>query len=249
LQAQVEPKTSTNGAGPLFEEFISQGAEGPQSDLNQARFYNHFRLHDAATATGVVLRLSNGDPLLIGKQIGRGVVYFYASTLGVGWTSLPVRQSYIPLLTRVLSAAVEGRTLPLNLQPGSTVIAPWPAKGAATLTLADQSTKAIDVIDAAAGQFVVLDNLRDAGLYQLSDAAGHRSAFTIAGGGIENDLRSLPNPAKAKLAAALGANVFPDWISAVKSLGPAGGAAPLWPWLLAGILVLYLFETWFVRTI
>ena len=138
--------------------------------MNQARFYNHYRLHDAQAITGVVLRLSNGDPLLIEKQIGRGKVYFYASTLGVGWTSLPVRQSYIPLLTRIFSAAVEGRTLPLNLEPGSTFITPWPTKGAATLTLADQSTRAIDVIDAAAGQFVVLDNLHDAGLYQLSDA-------------------------------------------------------------------------------
>jgi hypothetical protein len=249
LQAQVAPKASTTGAGPLFEEFIAQGAEGPQSDLNQARFYNHYRLHDPPAASGVVLRLSNGDPLLIEKQFGRGIVYFYASTLGVGWTSLPVRQSYIPVLTRIFSAAVEGRTLPLNLKPGSTFIAPWPAKGAATLTLADQSTKGVDVIAAAAGQFVVVDNLRDAGLYQLSDAAGHRSAFTIAGGGIENDLRSLPSPARAKLASALGANVFPDWSSAVKSLGPAGGTTPLWPWLLAGILVLYLFETWLVRSI
>ncbi|HWE03648.1 MAG TPA: BatA domain-containing protein [Tepidisphaeraceae bacterium] len=251
LQAQVDPRPSTSGGvtEPLFEEFAAQGADGPQSDLPQARFYDHYRLHDMESLAGVVLRLSNGDPLLIEKHVGRGRVYFFASTLGVEWTSLPVRQSYIPLLTRIFSAAATGRVLPLNLQPGATFIAPWPVKGAVTLSLADQSTRTVDVLDAAAGQFIVLDDLRDAGLYRIADSTGHRGAFTIAGGGVENDLRSLPRSAKAQLAAALGADIFLDWTAAVKALGPAGATAPLWPWLLAAILVLYLFETWFVRTI
>ena len=255
LQAQVEPAAAGATQGrPLFEEFTGQSAAVP-SDLGQARFYNHYRLHDPQALAGVVLRLSNGDPLLVDKQIGRGHVFLFTSTLGVGWTSLPVRQSFIPLIARVLNSAVAGRALGLNLIPGTTFITSWAAKGTAMLTLPDLSTRPVNVLDAAAGQFVVLDNLHDPGLYQLADGAGHHGAFTIVGGAAETDLRSLPEAAKGKLAGALGHDVFPDWASAVaeydppRALGPAGARLPLWPWLLAGMLGLYLFETWFVRTV
>jgi hypothetical protein len=137
----------------------------------------------------------------------------------------------------------------MNLNPGATFIASWPAGASATLTLPDLSTKPVDVLDAAAGRFVVLDKLRDSGLYEIADGHGNRRAFTIIGGAAETDLRSLPDGAKGKLAGALGAEVFPDWTSAVKSLGAAGATKPLWPWLLAAMLALYLFETWFVRKV
>ena len=243
LQAQIE-----SAAGPLFEEF-AQGSTAVAGDLGQARFYNHFRLQNPDTVSGVVLRLSNGDPLVIEKRIGRGHVFLFTSTLGVAWTSLPVRQSFIPLITRILSAAVAGRTLPLNLVSGENFVTPWPAKGSATLTLPDTSTKSVPVLDAAAGQFIVLDKPRDAGLYQLADAAGNKRAFTVIGSAAETDLRSLPESARSKLAASLGTEVHPDWSAAVRALGPSGATAPLWPWLLILMLSLYVFESWFIKTL
>ena len=200
VQAQVET-TGADVERPLFEEFSA--ASAITSDLGQARYYNHYLLTDSQAIPGVLLRLSSGDPLLVEKQIGRGRVLFYGSTLGVGWTSLPVRQCYIPLITRMLNEAIEGRTLPLNLAPGATFIARWPAGGALTLTLPDQGTRNVSVCStAAAGEFVVLDGLRDPGTYQLADAAGNRSAFTITGGAAESDLRSLPESARIRLGVA-----------------------------------------------
>jgi hypothetical protein len=250
VQIQSDAVLSAGGGvKPLFEEFFTQSTLGPPSDLSQARFYNHYRVNDPQSTPGVLLRLSNGDPLLIEKQIGRGRVFLFTSTLGVGWTSLPVRQSYIPLLTRIFTAAAAGRTLPLNIEPGSTFITPWTGKEPVTLTVPDQSARPVESIDAATGRFIVLDNLHDAGLYSIADADGKKISFTIVGGAVENDLRSLSGAAKSKLETALGAGVFPDWNSAVRSLGPAGGAAPVWPWLLLAMLGLYLFESWFVRTV
>jgi hypothetical protein len=248
---EVGPDGKPRDVDPLFEEF-APGATAVTGDLAQARFYNHYRVKDADAVPGVVLRLSNGDPLLIEKQMGRGRIFFFTSTLGVGWTSLPVRQSYIPFITRVLAAAVAGRSFPLNLTPvasGASFVASWPAKGSATLTLPDQSTKKVEVLEAAAGQFIVLDNLRDAGLYRLADTAGHHAVFTVVVGASETDLRTLAAPAKVTVAASLGAEIQPDWITAVKNLGPLGASSPLWPWLLAAMLALYVFETWFIKTL
>lgn len=246
LQPQIEPAGAGSRA-PLFEEFVS--VSGNPSDLGQARFYNHFRVRSPETVTGVVARLSNGDPLLIEKRIGRGSVFLFTSTLGVGWTSLPVRQSYIPFVTRILNAAVAGRTLPLNLSPGGSFVTPWPAKGEVKVTLPDQSIQTRAVLDAAAGQFVVLDSLRETGLYQISDSAGNSRAFTVVGAAAESDLRSLPLQSQQKFGSILNSDIHPDWFAAVKTLGPAGANLTLWPWILAAMLVLYVFEAWFVKTL
>ena len=38
-----------------------------------------------------------------------------------------------------------------------------------------------------------------------------------------------------------------SWARAVQALGPADAHHAAWPWVLALMALLYLFETWFVR--
>ncbi len=51
----------------------------------------------------------------------------------------------------------------------------------------------------------------------------------------------------ARLESLLDTKLHAGWPAAVAALGPADARHDLWPVLLAALLALYLFETWFLR--
>ncbi|MCX5660298.1 MAG: BatA domain-containing protein [Planctomycetota bacterium] len=253
---------------PLARAGVDGGA-----DLAQARVYNYQRLAAPApsaspTNARVVFRLSDDQPLLLHRRLGRGNVYFLTTTLGVNWNSLAVRQAYIPFFLRIVQAAAAGREPAHDFDPGQRIVFPWRAGTPARLiTPAGQSLPA-DVASAGPAAFALFDAPTMRGLYRLTpgdatatapapsaatapasapavDASAQR--LTIRGPVPEADPRTLDAPQSRALAQALNAPIHAGWREAVLALGPDDAAFPLWPWLLAGILGLYLFEAWFVR--
>jgi hypothetical protein len=79
----------------LFQAFTGPAAAG----LTAAHVFGYFRL----TADGAVLaRLSNGDPAVIEKQIGKGHVLLFAAPPDNIWCDLPVRPGFVPLLNQLV---------------------------------------------------------------------------------------------------------------------------------------------------
>jgi len=239
----VARREPARGAAELFSEFATDRS----GELGEVRFYNHMLLQDAEGVEGVVFRLTNDDPLLVHGSFGRGHVYLFTSSLGVSWSSFAVRQSFIPLLYRLINAAMRGGGFPRNLRPGEPFIAPWDAPGPAMLETPGGVSRMIEPTPGPQKSFIVVDGVSERGIYTLRDPAGRVETFTVTGRSPEADLRTLTEKQGAELADLLGQAPYPNWSAAVRALGPADAARELWPLLLMAICALYLFETWFVR--
>jgi len=230
----------------LFREFASAAG----GDLRDVRVYNHLAL-EAETLGEVVFRLTNGDPVLLRRGIGRGWVYLWTSSFNISWTALPVRQCFVPFLTRLLHAAAAGSVWPRNLDPGKTVVLPWPPGKAPELTGPGGTRQQLAPVNWEEKTYVVLSAPEESGLYRIGDEedSGAAAHFTVCGAVPEGDLRSLTEAEGEAMAAVLGAPVHQGWGDAVAACGPADAFQEAWPWLLAAMLAMYLAETWLVRTL
>lgn len=263
------------GASALFAEFASASSAAgiadnnplaragtdTGADLAQARIYNYHRLAAAfpsgagsaptpaaATQPSVVFRLSDDQPLLVHRRLGRGHVYQLTTTLGVNWNSLAVRQAYIPFFLRLAQAAASGREPPRDFAPGTHVVLSWSAGAAAKLVTPGGDALPADVASAGDASFAIFEAPAHRGLYQLAGGEGSSpQRLTVRGPVPEADTRTLDADQSKLLAAALGVPVHAGWREAVRALGPDDATHPLWPWLLAALLALYFFEAWFVR--
>ncbi len=64
--------------------------------------YKHVRMDaDAAGGAWVMARLDDGEPLLVERSVGQGTVTMLGTSAHVGWTNLPVRPLFLPLLIRL----------------------------------------------------------------------------------------------------------------------------------------------------
>jgi hypothetical protein len=227
----------------LFDEF----ATVVNGELAAVRFYNHMRVAVADdSGAAVVLALRDGAPLLLSRPFGRGRAVLVTSSLGMSWSSLPVRQSFVPFLYRLMNHAAGGRTLPRNIEVGDVFIGTWPEAEPVTLTAPAGGTSAVSPTPAGGRHFVVASAPAQPGTYRLS-AGAHATAFTVRGSAPEADLRPLRGAAQGRLESALTAPVHPSWTAAVDALGADTAAHELWSWLLVIMLLCYLTETWVVR--
>jgi len=174
-------------------------------------------------------------------------VYLFTSSLGVSWSSSAVRQSFIPLLHRLVNAAISGRGFPRNIVPGAIFVAAWPDGGSAELTTPDGQVELVQTTVGPQGRFVVVEPTSSRGLYELRRNGTRIEAFTVLGQFAEPDFRTLTGIQQERLANWLGHRIYQDWPSAVKDLGPLDLSPELWPAILLAIGALYMFETWFVR--
>lgn len=82
-------------AHPVFEVF-----RAPRSgDFSTVRFYG-YRTVTAGKDAQVLARFDAGAPALLERQVGKGRVLLWASTLDLSWSDLPVKPVYLPFLHR-----------------------------------------------------------------------------------------------------------------------------------------------------
>lgn len=68
------------------------------ADLPKAK--QHVRLHPSADAS-VLIRLDNGEPLLIQRKTGKGYVFDFATTLDERWSNLADNALFVPLMLKM----------------------------------------------------------------------------------------------------------------------------------------------------
>lgn len=88
--------TDVKADHPIFEVFQGGGR------LLSARVFGYQRSEPRADAT-VLARFEDGSPALIETGVStRGRVLLFTSTLGTGWTDLPLTPSYLPLVQQMV---------------------------------------------------------------------------------------------------------------------------------------------------
>lgn len=88
----MKPRTLTT---PSQDGAASEDGETAEAD---ATAETQKRSQDA----NVIMRLENGDPLMVVREAGKGRVMQVATTANDRWTSLPRRLAFVPLMQRLL---------------------------------------------------------------------------------------------------------------------------------------------------
>jgi hypothetical protein len=73
----------------------------PPSLYQSVLVYKHVRLDAKQAGLAVLARLDSGEPLLVERQVGRGKVLMLGTSGHVGWSNLPLRPLFLPLLARM----------------------------------------------------------------------------------------------------------------------------------------------------
>ena len=83
--------------------------------LSEARIKKWIELDESRARNDpgvtVVARLENGDPLLVEKKWGKGVVMFLTTSIDTDWNNLPARPSYLPFVQQI-STYLSEKVLP-----------------------------------------------------------------------------------------------------------------------------------------
>ncbi|MBC7351011.1 MAG: BatA domain-containing protein [Thermogutta sp.] len=79
------------------------GFAEPPSLYQSILVYKYVKIKaDETDGARVLLRLDGeGDPLLVEKQVGDGIVLFLGTSVHVGWTNFPLRPIFAPLMARL----------------------------------------------------------------------------------------------------------------------------------------------------
>jgi Mg-chelatase subunit ChlD len=186
---------------PYLEIF--RGEE--KSGLDTARTFTYFQIDlQNKSAERILDFVSTGqtgeDPAITVHTLGKGKVVFFATSSGAdGWTALPARQAYAPLLHELLDHSITPADDWLNLPVGKSLEIPESMKLSAPPTLEDASHQSIpmDPVTLADGHGTYRSPpLEKPGVYHL--LAGNVFPVAVSVPPEEADVRTLDNAALKK---------------------------------------------------
>ncbi len=214
--------------------------------------YKHIRLDTASSpAARVMARLDDGEALLVQQRVEQGTVTLLGTSTHVGWTNLPLRPIFLPLLARLtfdLAGAEQSRRQTLAGAPlvlelddetrsvGVEVVTP----SGATIRLTSK-----DRADGTGQTFTYADT-HDVGIYELrplTTADRKQIAYAV---NVDPDESAPKNISREELKERFGSTplVFaddPDDLSATFAKLREGES--LWEAFLAIVLIALVFET------
>jgi len=102
---------------PIFSVFVKTGA----GDIYRPKFSTYVKIVPD-TATAVVAKLSNGDPLLIERKSGAGMFLIFTSSLDKEWTDFPLTEIFVPLVYQIAKYAGLTAKKQLNFSVGEPIV-------------------------------------------------------------------------------------------------------------------------------
>jgi uncharacterized protein (DUF58 family) len=81
---------------------IKQFEDAKDGDLTAASFYRYaaVSVDEDDPDVHVLMRFDNGDPYLVERRFGRGVVLLFTSSADLTWSNLPLKPVFLPLMHR-----------------------------------------------------------------------------------------------------------------------------------------------------
>ncbi|MFP6892624.1 MAG: hypothetical protein VCA18_02665, partial [Opitutales bacterium] len=197
-------------------------------------------------------RLETGDPFLVEKKLGKGVVIQMATTVDGDWTNMPVRSCYLPLVQQIASYLADQVTPPRNLPAGATLTHYLPEKDAGktlNVTSPDGSTHTIKAVKRGSQAVAEFSNTRKPGTYQMSAEEGDSVKFVTSASPWESQLDRMTEEEIRESTNALAESI--DFIDAsgqdalaqyLELDGTRTFGRETWKILLGAVLVLVLLE-------
>lgn len=204
--------------------------------LSQVEVITHYTLQPR-DAAAVVLRLEDGTPLAVEHTVGRGSVTFIGIPATPGWSDLPLRPAFLPLVRQLTDHALARATLPRTLvagQPLALLATPAEAQSFRLHTPAGVPAALSQTL--VNGTSLLQSHLQTTpGFYEVTDAQGQRHAvFGINLDRRESDLTPLVTSRLQGTATALDADLLTSADDfARREHERRFGTGLVWPALLA----------------
>lgn len=231
-------------------------------DLTGGRIWMWYR-YDVPTDTAddqlkVVARLASGDPLLVERKVGDGLVIASATAADADWSNLPLRPTYLPLMQQLVTYAASRNAEPRNVQVGRPIIASLDPKWAGkTFKLTDAAGKDHTVTAEARDRRAVIEfkRTRRPGVYVLTGPEGSDAPtmhFVVRADRNESRIDALSEEQLAEAADALNASVVEDAEAYAALDATRRHGREVWrPLLLAVAFLLFaelFLQQWFTRS-
>ena len=97
---EVDTNTVSAGNLALQHEFFDDVILDMPQHADLPKVMQHVHLRPAADAS-VLIRLDNGEPLMIQRKIGKGYVFDFATTLDAQWSTLADNALVVPLMLKM----------------------------------------------------------------------------------------------------------------------------------------------------
>jgi len=93
----------TQGLDAEVHPLLSVFREAGQGDLGLSGFKKYFVVQqEAAPTTKVILRLTDGSPMMVEGRYGKGKVILFASTADRAWNDLCIHPTFLPLFQQTV---------------------------------------------------------------------------------------------------------------------------------------------------
>ena len=161
-------------------------------------------------AVTVLARLTNGQPILVEKKFGKGVVMLWGSSIDTDWTNLPARPSYLPFTQQITSYLAE-KVLPPRTVEAQMPIIHFINEGAKdaeySLTLPDGSSRKLIPRKRKDRYLLEFTDTRSPGTYLISDSEKVVAKLVVLSSISESILDKAPEDQIVSNASALAEDV------------------------------------------
>jgi len=183
-------------------EFFNEPANG---DLSAAEVRRWHELSEIDTNGGSVIlaRLDNGDPFLVERRFGEGVVIQMATACDADWSDLPMRPFFVPLMQQLVTTMASGISPPRNIATGDAAVAILPGNDSSvTLSVVtpDGSRRTVQTVPQGKMQLARFDGTQRPGVYAMSMPSTETIHFVAETSREESNLSGLDEPGLVSLA-------------------------------------------------
>lgn len=235
-----QPLASERGGAPFQVAGEADGSHWVASEAEGLRPVKFFLYARVRTMEGdaVPLRLGNGDPLLIEREIGNGRAMVFASSLDNVWNNLPLTPVFVPFVTEAArnltgaesarGGAILGGVLELGVRRGA---------GATVQVLDPAGESVLNLSDSVSREALALESV---GFYEIRGGS-HPEILAVNPDPRESNLRQVEEDTLELWRSTGGSE--PSQASAAGVAPPSAPPWRIWRLLLALLLLAALLES------
>lgn len=226
-------------------EFFNEPSNG---DLSTAEIRQWYELtpNGATDSESIVMaRLDNGDPLLVERRLGDGVVIQMATACDADWSDLPVRPFFVPLMQQIVTTMASRISPPRNIATGEPAAALFPAddsERSVTVVTPDGSRRTLQLVPQGKMQVARFEQTQRPGAYLMTGPSGDTIHFVAETSRSESDLTALDEPTLASLAEELAATVVETPAKYLDQDRLRRHGREIWKYVLGGLLAFMFLE-------
>lgn len=237
---------------PLFRTMFSASDPGKKPGVESPRFVAYLRLR-GGEASQAVITTGAGGAFLLDHREGNGRVLVCCVSAHPGWSDLPVKGVFVPLINRSMYylAAREESVLPVIVGSSIEVRIP-PHEASAAVELRPPSGDALRLVPKAlpSGQYCTLPSLDQPGVFDITAGATVLRAVPVNLDPAESDMTKVTTKERGDYFRSIGVeqlSVLARDADIRASIAEARFGVELWKYLVVGALLLAALEMLIAR--